>query len=98
MKMPLYILIPVLATGWVSCQNNGIETNDKNMIVAVASINATLPPDDFEKKLSESDNPQLLDVRTPEEFQGAHLRGALNYNISSETFVDEIEALDKSKP
>lgn len=44
-------------------------------------------------------NPQfvLLDVRTPAEFESAHLSGAKNLDYPSNTFLSEIEKLDKSK-
>ena len=35
----------------------------------------------------------LLDVRTPEEFAAGHVPGALNIDVSSPTFDDEIAAL-----
>ncbi len=39
---------------------------------------------------------QVLDVRTPEEFQAGCLRGAKNIDIRSGTFEQQIAALDKS--
>lgn len=36
----------------------------------------------------------LLDVRTPQEFAEGHLEGAVNIDITGETFVEQIEALD----
>jgi phage shock protein E len=35
----------------------------------------------------------VLDVRTPEEFAAGHVAGALNIDVSSPTFDDEIAAL-----
>ena len=36
-------------------------------------------------------------MRTPEEFAAGHVEGALNINVESPTFADEIEALPKDQ-
>ncbi|NNE77709.1 MAG: rhodanese-like domain-containing protein [Pricia sp.] len=42
---------------------------------------------------------QLIDVRTPEEFSAGHIDGAVNINyLSSESFTENINKLDKTKP
>ena len=35
----------------------------------------------------------LIDVRTPEEFKEGHIKGALNIDVKSESFVNEIQKL-----
>jgi rhodanese-related sulfurtransferase len=46
-----------------------------------------------------SNNPQfvILDVRTPEEFDGGHIAGAINININTGGFKTEVGELDKKK-
>ena len=39
----------------------------------------------------------IIDARTPEEFRSGHIRGALNLNVSLQSFGSEISKLDKSK-
>ena len=39
----------------------------------------------------------IVDVRTPEEFVNGHLEDAINLNINSEDFLDELQELDKDK-
>ena len=39
----------------------------------------------------------ILDIRTPEEFQTEHIEGAINIDFYSDTFRDDIDALDKEK-
>ena len=39
----------------------------------------------------------IIDVRTPEEFVDGHLEDAINLNINSENFLDELKKLDKDK-
>ena len=42
---------------------------------------------------------QLVDVRTPEEYESGHIEGAVNYNIiNSEAFLGQIKELDKDQP
>jgi rhodanese-related sulfurtransferase len=40
---------------------------------------------------------QVIDVRTPAEFQSGHLTGAINIDFYDDNFVGQIETLDKSK-
>lgn len=41
---------------------------------------------------------QLVDVRTPEEFEAGHIENALNIDFFSEHFSANFEKLDKDKP
>ncbi|MFV0572277.1 MAG: rhodanese-like domain-containing protein [Xanthomarina gelatinilytica] len=41
---------------------------------------------------------QIIDVRTPEEFQEGHIEGALNIDFYSEDFEKEFHKLDKEQP
>ena len=41
---------------------------------------------------------QLVDVRTPEEFKGNHLKGAQNICVTSDDFKEKVKMLDKNKP
>ena len=41
---------------------------------------------------------QLIDVRTPEEFEEGHIANALNIDFFSDNFLQNMEKLDKEKP
>ena len=58
----------------------------------------TLSVIEFSKKLSQTQNVQLLDVRTPEEFKADHLDNAINNNILATDFGAKTQSLNKSKP
>lgn len=58
----------------------------------------TITPEAFAKKIKETSKPQILDVRTPEEFTSEHIDNAININWLGDNFVSEAEKLDKSKP
>jgi thioredoxin 1 len=55
-----------------------------------------LSPSDFEAKMAAVSG-QLIDVRTPDEFNVDHLANATNLDIYSEKFDSEISKLDKQK-
>jgi thioredoxin len=53
----------------------------------------------FEQKLKQSPVPQILDVRSSQEFSENHLIGAVNLNASDTALYNKrIQTLDKSKP
>lgn len=57
-----------------------------------------LDPQNFEKKIKESKEPILIDVRTPGEFAQGHLANAVLIDIRSDDFKSRVGKLDKSKP
>jgi len=52
----------------------------------------------FQKDIEARADIQLIDVRTPEEYAEAHLRGATNYSVTDRTFQEKIAQLDINKP
>lgn len=60
-------------------------------------INKVVRADEF-KKLMELEDRQLVDVRTPAEVAGGKIDGAVNIDINSATFQDEMSKLDREKP
>ena len=51
----------------------------------------------FKSLMAANSDFYLLDVRTPEEFNGGHIEGAVNINFYDEDFDDQIQQLDKTK-
>jgi len=58
----------------------------------------TITPEAFAKKIKETQNPQILDVRTPEEFASEHIDNAININWLGSDFIAGAEKFEKSKP
>jgi rhodanese-related sulfurtransferase len=52
----------------------------------------------FETRLENTPERILLDVRTPEEYQGGHFPNATLINIKDADFIELVSALDRSKP
>lgn len=57
-----------------------------------------LSKEEWKNGISNGNNIEILDVRTPDEFQAGYIPGAQNIDIyKGQGFLDEINALDKSK-
>jgi len=54
--------------------------------------------DEFEKQLIATKGEQLIDVRTPQEFEKYRIVSAKNINFNNSDFRKQIEKLDKTKP
>jgi len=63
-----------------------------------SAIPQTLGVKEFEKQLIATKCEQLIDIRTPQEFEGSHIPGAKNINVNGCDFRNTIERLDKTKP
>ncbi len=64
----------------------------------VTTPTGEIPVADFEAKLNATPNAQLIDVRTPEEYNEGHLLTAINIDHNGTDFEYKIKALDKTKP
>ena len=53
---------------------------------------------EFERQLGETKAEQLIDIRTPQEFEKYRIKSARNINSRNPNFRKEIETLDKNKP
>jgi rhodanese-related sulfurtransferase len=94
MKTLSMLLIAVLCTA-----SQGIA---KDAPAAPPSTQAKLEaknvtPDEAEKLIADK-KVTILDVRSPEEFQEGHIKGAVNVNIADDDFEKKVQALDQTKP
>ncbi len=56
-----------------------------------------LSPKEFDQRLKAEKNPQLIDVRTPEEFGNGSMYGANNFNYLDGTLEKVMASLDSTK-
>ncbi|MFW0737174.1 thioredoxin domain-containing protein [Flavobacterium sp. T12S277] len=63
-----------------------------------SGIMEEVTPKDFAEKIKTTENPQILDVRTPEEFESDHIDRAVNVNWNDDDFTTKVATYDKSKP
>ena len=77
----------------------------KKLILALALFAATtfaqvakdVTPEEAAKILKEKKDVVVIDVRTPDEFKGGHIKGATNINFRDKEFAKKMAELDKSK-
>lgn len=62
------------------------------------SVNKELKVEDYEQKLNNTPNAQLVDVRTPGEYAEGHLKNSVNIDYNSDAFAGKVAKLDKNKP
>jgi len=58
----------------------------------------TIAPAVYAEKINTTSNVQLIDVRTPQEYDGEHLEKAKNVNWNDANFISDVSKYDKSKP
>lgn len=85
MKFPK-ILFFIITTLLFACKNEKVKPFE------------SITPKEFEEKIKTTDNPQILDVRTSDEFKLEHIENAVNINWNSPDFTEKAETYDKSKP
>ncbi len=86
MKLKITILL-LVTTFLTRCQGQNSKAVVQNLDVKI-----------YAEKLDKIKNPQLIDVRTPEEFASEKINDAKNINWNGTDFVAQVEKLDKSKP
>ncbi len=88
--------IALLGTGLASC-TTASGTSDVAEISAPAGSVKLINVVSAARLLSEDQGIVLLDVRTPQEFETGHIRGAQNVDFLNTDFLEKIGQLDKSK-
>ncbi len=94
MKKLLSILLLTSAVNMAACQNQSAQTSANGQKTIKTSISVS----DYEQRLTVTPNAQLIDVRTPGEYEGGHLKNAVNININGDDFEGQLAKLDKTKP
>lgn len=86
----------MFATSGCSNSNKSPEISTTPQIQQTATIqsNHKLDNDAFAEKMK-MENAVVVDVRTPEEFATGHLKNAININVNSATFIQDITKLNK---
>lgn len=65
--------------------------------IGQGSTKTDLSPSEFSKQIKETENPTILDVRTPGEFGEGHIQNALNIDWNGASFDAQVSKLDKNK-
>ena len=80
----LFFLLPLLFSG---CSSGQGQNSFK-----------VLSAKEFNEKISQTQNANILDVRTSQEYSESHIKNAINVDWNGNNFDEGIANLDKSKP
>ena len=94
LKLKQIAFVSSLAFVMVSCN---AQTNEKKTAVIEVQEELLLNPVAFSERLSQEEQPQIIDVRTPQEFKNGTIENAVNWNVLDGTFEQNIQSLDSSK-
>lgn len=92
-----YLFIALIISFSASCQTSSSEKtvySEKNSSVR----KLILSPKEFSEAIKHENDLQLIDVRTPNEFNQGSIAKSKNMNILDGTFEKGVSSLDKAKP
>ena len=96
---PLVAAVFLIASGALPCLAQEPAAPPSRQAAKPANAEAkNVTPDEAAKLIAENPNLTILDVRTPEEFQEGHIKGAVNVDINGDDFEKKVAALDQTKP
>lgn len=96
MKELAYIFV---FTGIVSCTSPQDQTRTADLPAEETTVPyQKLSPKAFEQLCSELPDEQLIDVRTPAEYESGHIAEATPIDFHGNRFEQDIAQLDKAKP
>ena len=91
--MKYFFFLLFIACIFFACQNAGTSAAaDQN------DAYVQLAPAAFKEKLATVENPQLIDVRTPREYEKGTIDGAVMINYKDKNFAAETAKLNKNRP
>jgi thioredoxin len=82
------IIITLLAVSIFGCQNN---------MAQKGKLLQTIPVNQYYELVKNPATIQMVDVRTPDEFNKGHINGAVNIDYNNDNFETEIAKLDTNK-
>ena len=92
MKKSLFFTLVLIVIFFSSCKESPKQITDIKGDIELIS------PQQVYDAIYKDPSIQLVDVRTPEEYKGNHLKGAQNICVTSDDFKEKVKILDKNKP
>lgn len=91
------IIITVLAISFLflltACQNTNSNTNNCSTSLTGTCEEKTINVNEF-KTMIDKENPLIIDIRTPEEYNEGHIEDAININFYESNFFEEIKKIE----
>lgn len=88
------LLLAIVCIIAVSCARMFTRGNRATALTAFSNVNV----DEFQALIADS-SMQLLDVRTPEEYDEGHIAGATLVDVNDSSFIERaVAVLDKQRP
>lgn len=81
----------LLVVLWNSCGNTHVNENEHQRV-------HKLTAQEFANQIEKLQDIQLLDIRTPQEFDKGHIEGAINVDWNGSGFEEQIALLEKDSP
>ncbi|MEQ8625628.1 MAG: rhodanese-like domain-containing protein [Vicingaceae bacterium] len=89
LKIKLLAVFTIFISAFfISCSSNPTEDGNEFIVLEAKK---------FDQRLSAEKNPQVIDVRTPEEFSEGTMLHAVNYNLLDSTLHRNLANLNKDK-
>ena len=92
MKKSLFFTLVLIVIFFSSCKESPKQITDIKGDIELIS------PQQVYDAIYKDPSIQLVDVRTPEEYKGNHLKGAQNICVTSDDLKEKVKILDKNKP
>ncbi len=96
--LSLLCLLTFAGINFPSCHTVSEKKTDAKTEITQTIIKEKLTVDAFQSKLITTQNYQLIDVRTPEEYAEGYIEGAKNINFHAADFASRLDNLNKELP
>ncbi|MCF6279419.1 MAG: rhodanese-like domain-containing protein [Flavobacteriaceae bacterium] len=94
MRITKSILIALITISFVSCS----EKQKKDIVVQQTVQEKTIELISVSELEKVDKSVQLIDVRTPKEYNEGYIKNAKNINFFEDNFIEEMSKLNKNKP
>jgi rhodanese-related sulfurtransferase len=98
--MKRYIVAATMVLSLVSCgeAQTKKDSNSSSSVEQISETNYKVVSQTEFKSLIKAGKGQLLDVRTPSEFNAGHIKTAENIDFTGSDFREKVSKLDREKP
>ncbi|MCB9196422.1 MAG: rhodanese-like domain-containing protein [Flavobacteriales bacterium] len=97
--MKRIFLATIVSVAMISCAGESTSEVSSENTESLMNHQQRVSKEEFKAFLeSNKGEVQLVDVRTPEEYAGGTIEGAINYDFYGDAFATQLASLDREKP